>query len=82
MKHCNFYQAELDRARIWFFVATMRSFEHLAFDRAFDPKENKFEFLVPQGNVALFEELIKYYLKIGLVLKITKLENRFLAQKS
>ena len=81
MKHCNFYQAELDRARIWFFVATLRSFEHLAFDRAFDPKESKFEFFVPQDNAAVFEKLINYYLKIGVVIKITKLENRFLWQK-
>ena len=82
MKHCNFYQAELDRSRIWFFVATLRSFEHLAFDRAFDPKESKFEFFVPQDNADFFENLINYYLKIGVVIKITKLENRFLALKS
>ena len=81
MKHCNFYQAELDRARIWFFVATLRSFEHLAFDRAFDPKECRFEFFVPLDNSAVFEELINYYLKIGVVIKITKSENRFLWQK-
>ena len=82
MKHCNFYQAELDRSRIWFFVGTLRSFEHLVFDRAYDPKQNKFEFFVPHENTQVFEKIIQYYLKIGVVIAITKQENRFLPENN
>ena len=77
VKHTiDFYQAELDRSRIWFFVATLRSFEHLAFDRAFDPKANKFEFFVPQDNIVFFEKLMLMYQQKNIIISFCKAENR------
>ena len=76
MKNCYFYQAELNRQQVWFFVATLRSFEHLCFDRAYDPANNKFEFFVPQDNIIFFEKLMLMYQKKYIIISFCKAENR------
>lgn len=75
MKHCYFYQAELKRSQVWFFVATLRSFEHLCFDRAYDPVNNKFEFFVPRDQHNFFETLMNYYKDNGVVISFCRQDN-------
>ncbi len=39
MKLCAYYQAQVKRSDTWFLTATLRSFEHLCFDRALKKEE-------------------------------------------
>jgi len=43
-----YYRATIDRTRCWYFVAILRSFEHMVFDRTYDVQNSVFEFFVPE----------------------------------
>lgn len=73
---CLYYQAHVVKEQCWFMAATLRSFEHLTFDRTIDPKESIFEFFVPQGLEGYFLDIMAYYTSIGLISNLTKLPNR------
>jgi len=45
--YCAYYQAEVAKEKTWFLVSTLRSHEHLAFDRTYDKEKGIFEFFVP-----------------------------------
>jgi len=66
------YIAKLNRPDIWFFTGTIKSFEHLCFERCYDPKNSLFEFFVPQNNIIFFEKIMDFYLKKGIVLELKK----------
>ena len=74
---CLYYQAKVVKEQCWFMAATLRSFEHLTFDRTIDPKESIFEFFVPEGLEGYFLEIMEYYISIGLISNLNKLQNRF-----
>lgn len=77
MKHCKYFQAQVNPKDCWFFVATLRSFEHLAFDRTLDKSTSTFEFLVPELHAELFIKLMNSFSKKGIVSNFKSDENRF-----
>lgn len=78
MEYCIYYQAYVQEKNCWFLVATLRSFEHLAFDRTFDKSRSIFEFFVPSNNEPYFLEIMNYFVKNGIVSNLEKLPNRLL----
>lgn len=78
MSYCFYYTAYVTPAHCWFLAATLRSHEHLAFDRTLDVEKSIFEFFVPQINESYFLELMDYYQKAGIVKNLQKLPNRLM----
>lgn len=76
MMYCSYYQAHVTRDRAWNFVALLRSYEHIAFDRTFDKEQSIFEFFVPSAQEDHFVAIMHLLEKKGLVGNITKLPNR------
>jgi hypothetical protein len=81
MKYCSYFQALVTKKDTWFFVATLRSYEHLAFDRTCDVATGCFEFFVPENNEELFLKLMKHYEQMGIVQNIQKLPNRLVTEE-
>jgi hypothetical protein len=73
---CSYYQIKVSEPQSWFVVGILRSFEHLCFDRTLDVQNSIFEFFVPAENEDIFNELITYCEKQGLVFEVKKLPNR------
>jgi len=69
-----YYQAKIERERTWFFTATLRSFEHLCFDRTCDVEHGVFEFFVTPGRVDEFEFLMRWYAQQNIVIWWNKVE--------
>lgn len=82
MDSCLYYQAHLEKKDCWFFVAVLRSFEHLSFDRTLDKKTSLFEIFVTPSQQQLFEEIMAAFEKYGVVLDFKKLPNRLLVEGS
>lgn len=76
MSYCLYYQAKVDRAKSWFFVAALRSFEHVAFDRTLDVDESIFEFFVPSDTQRYFLELMTYMEQEHIISDLVQLPNR------
>jgi len=57
-------------------VATLRSFEHIAFDRTVDKDNSIFEFFVPVGLESHFLDVMAHYKATGLITTLDKLPNR------
>lgn len=76
MNLCMYYRAKVDKPLTWFFVATLRSSDHLCFDRTYDAQEGIFEFFVPEYLESDFLNLMKYYEDKGLISDFKKLPNR------
>lgn len=77
-KSCAYYQARVQKELAWFFVATLRSDEHLVFVRTLDQETSLFEFFVPESREELFCSLMHYYEDLGIVSECRKLPNRLL----
>lgn len=75
-KYCSYYQAYVSKADTWFLTATLRSFEHLTFDRSLHKETFLFEFFVPVDLEPYFLELMKYYQERTIVTGLQKLTNR------
>lgn len=75
---CLYYQAHIKRSDTWFLTATLRSFEHLTFDRSLEKQQELFEFFVPAQLESYFLELMDYYQHEGIVTEFHKLPNRLL----
>jgi hypothetical protein len=76
MKYSSYYQAHITPKKAWFFVAILRSFEHLCFDRTFSVKDSIFEFFVPEDFERFFLEIMSYFQHTGVVVDLKKLPNR------
>lgn len=74
--YCSYYQVKVIDCS--FFVAIMRSFEHLSFDRTVDKSASIFELFVPEGNEATFLELMKYFESQNIITGLQKLPHRLL----
>ncbi len=74
--YCIYYQAHVRKYDCWFFVAALRSFEHMAFDRTLVVEENIFEFFVAPSMEPLFLEVMAYFEQAGMVTELQKLPNR------
>lgn len=79
MNYCSYYQAYIDKTFCWYFVAILKSFEHLAFDRTLDTKTNLFEFYVPIAREQEFLQLMHYFEQKHLMHDLKKLPNRLIA---
>lgn len=77
MMYCIYYQAKVNKAKTWFFVAAIRSFDNLCFDRTFDAQQEIFEFLISPGSEDEFLKIMKYFQDNGIVSNLTKLPNRY-----
>ena len=62
-----YYRAHIPRENVWFFVATIRSFDNLVFDRTVDVENSIFELYVSPDRVQEFEALIGWYQQHGYV---------------
>jgi hypothetical protein len=76
--YCSYYQAHVVRAQVWFFVAILRSFDHVSVDRTLDVKNSVFEFFVPEAMEPYFLEIMASLKSEGIVHDINKLPNRLL----
>ena len=80
MVYCSYFQATVSKKETWFFVATLRSNEHLMFDRTFDVEQGIFEFFVPCDNVARFINIMRYYEQQGIIRDFKELPNRLITE--
>ena len=76
MDYCSYYQAYVDKKTTWFFVAILRSHEHLSFDRTLDKETGLFEFFVPKNQENDFCELMDQLNKQKIISELKKLPNR------
>ena len=74
--YCSYYQAHVERELCWFVTASLRSYEHVAFDRTLDPSTSLFEFFVPETTEKYFLEVMAYFEAEGLVTGLRKMPNR------
>jgi hypothetical protein len=74
--YCSYYQAHIQRELCLYFVAALRSYEHIAFDRTLDPATSLFEFFVPTSTEKYFLTLMNSLQSEGLVLDFKKMPNR------
>ena len=75
-KYCRYYQAHVIREQAWFFVAIVRSYEHMMFDRTFDTKTSVFEFFVPIDMEGHFLALMTILIDQGIIEDLQLYENR------
>ena len=71
-----YYQAEVDPKWTWYFVAILRSFEYMVFDRTLDKTTGTFEFFVPEGMEGSFLNILSHFEKEGIVSGVRQLPNR------
>lgn len=76
--YCAYYQAHVEKKEAWFFVAILRSYEHLAFDRTYNKEESIFEFFVPENNEREFVKLMHYFVAHQTISYFEQLPNRLL----
>lgn len=76
MLYCLYYQANIKSSECYFFVAILRSLEHVAFDRTLDKKTSLFEFFVPEATYKEFLAFIKDFQNMGIVSNFKELPNR------
>lgn len=77
-RYCCYYKAHIVREQAWFFVAIMRSYEHIAFDRTLDKQESVFEFFVPSDSTSTFLRVMNKLMQQGIVKEMHQEENRLL----
>lgn len=71
-----YYTANVTRELCWFLTATLRSYEHIAFDRTLDATTSLFEFFVPNEMEFYFLDVMDYFQKEGIIHNLQKLPNR------
>jgi hypothetical protein len=76
--YCNYYKAHVAREQAWFFVAVARSFEHVMFDRTFDPETSTFEFFVPADMEPYFLDCMTLLVNQGIVENLKPCKNRLI----
>lgn len=75
---CNYYQAYLARPSVVEIIGILKSFDHLCFDRTLDPATSLFEFFVPEDQDMIFQAMMDYFQKQGVVTDLKKLPNRLI----
>lgn len=76
MQESLYYQARIERSLCWFVIASLKSFEHVCFDRTLNPEESLFEFYVSPDTKDIFEEVMHYFQARNLVFDLKQLPNR------
>lgn len=82
MAYCSYYQAHVPRQHCWFLTATLRSYDHVAFDRTLDKGNSIFEFFVPPAMEHIFLDIMERFKAEGVVVNLQKLPNRIEATES
>ncbi len=82
MDLCYYYQATINRPLSWYFVAILRSYEYICFDRTLDVQTSTFEFFVPDSQQKEFCSLMDYFHKEGIVTEFKQCANRLEAVDS
>lgn len=67
---------------VWFVTSTLKSYEHLLFDRTIDVPNSIFEFFVAPSGEACFLEVMAYMQEQGHVSDLKKLPNRLMEPDS
>jgi hypothetical protein len=78
MLFCRVFQVLVPVKTTWCFVALLRSYEHLCFDRTKDVSSGLFEIFVPQDLVINFLEVMNYLHVIGVAGVVYEVENRLI----
>lgn len=81
MLYCLYYQAYVSKKDTWFLTATLRSHEHLCFDRTLNAETSLFEFFVPEAHESFFLEVMRGYETMGIIQQLVKLPNRLLTEE-
>lgn len=81
MRFGTYYQAEVDPLLTWYFVAILRSFEHIAFDRTKDAQTGTFEFFVPHDTESFFIDIMHHFEQESIVHNLRKLSNRLVEEQ-
>ena len=76
MSYCKYYQAHVFKEKTWFFVAILRSYEHLCFDRTLDKSKSIFEFYVPEKLEPQFLKLMNWFAENNIIKNLEKFPNR------
>lgn len=74
--YSNYYQAHVVPRHCWFVLATLKSFEHLVFDRTIDTSQSIVEFFVSPAGDQYFLEVMHYFATQGMISQLQKLPNR------
>jgi hypothetical protein len=80
--YCSYFQARVKREECWLLTSTLRSFEHISFDRTIDKATSTFEFFVPAALESYFLKVMAYYEKIGLISDFVQLPNRLMDEQA
>lgn len=79
--NCCYYQACVKKSEALFLVATLKSVDHVCFDRALDPQRNVFEFFVPPLCEPIFLAIMKQCERHQIVRDVKKLPNRLMYEE-
>lgn len=71
-----YYQVNVEKAKGWFFVGILRSFENIAFDRTLDKASSLFEVFVAPDCESEFLALMQTLSTRGIVTNLQCLPNR------
>jgi hypothetical protein len=80
MQYCLYYQAQIEKSKVWFVVGVLRSFEYLSFDRTIDKENSIFEFFIPEQLESYFLLLMRYFQDQGMVKTFQQLPNRLITE--
>ena len=78
MPFCSYYRAYVVKKKTCLFVAILRSYEHIAFDRTLDKQTGLFEFFVPQECEEIFVDVMHQLSSAGMVSDPEKIPNRLI----
>lgn len=74
--YCPYYVANVDRHQSYYFVAIIKAFDNMVFDRTIDVEHSLFEFFVAPAYEQLFLDVMATFEAQGLVKNLRKLPNR------
>jgi len=73
-----YYTANIDRHQSYYFVAIIKAFDNMVFDRTIDVEQSLFEFFVAPAYEQLFLDVMARFAKEGLVANLQQSENRLI----
>jgi hypothetical protein len=71
-----YYQVSVEKSKAWFFVAILRSFENVAFDRTLDKEASLFEVFVAPDFQAEFLDVMQLLESRQVISNLRQLPNR------
>lgn len=74
---CLYYQARVNRTKIWFIVGCFRDAGNIAFERALEGHHDVLEFFVPHEHETEFSNFMNCLMSHGYVVSYEMMENRF-----